>query len=56
MVADFNEEEKRMMEEEIPLGRMGRPDEVANVAEFLLSDKASYITGQIISANGGWYT
>ncbi|MCY8231797.1 SDR family oxidoreductase [Priestia endophytica] len=56
MVADFNEEEKRMMEEEIPLGRMGRPDEVANVAEFLLSEKASYITGQIISANGGWYT
>ena len=37
----------------IPLGRMGRPDEMASVAAFLLSDAASYITGQTIFANGG---
>lgn len=36
----------------IPLGRIGNPDEVANVVEFLASDKASYITGTTIFTNG----
>jgi NAD(P)-dependent dehydrogenase (short-subunit alcohol dehydrogenase family) len=37
----------------VPMGRLGRPDEVAAVVDFLLSDEASYITGQIIHPNGG---
>lgn len=37
----------------VPMGRLGQPDEVAAVVAFLLSDKASYITGQIIHPNGG---
>ena len=38
----------------IPLGRFGEPRDVANVALFLLSDLAGYVTGQTISVNGGW--
>ncbi len=37
----------------IPMGRIGRPEEVAKVVRFLCSDDASYITGQVISVNGG---
>ncbi|MBU0480832.1 MAG: 3-oxoacyl-ACP reductase FabG [Proteobacteria bacterium] len=39
----------------VPLGRVGRPEEVASVVEYLMSDDASYITGQVISVNGGLY-
>ena len=42
-------------EESIPMGRLGRPEEVANVISFLLSDDSSYITGAILHVNGGLY-
>ena len=38
---------------QIPVGRLGRPEEVARVVAFLAADDASYITGQIWSVNGG---
>ena len=38
---------------ETPLGRWGEPEDIAKLARFLVSDEASYITGQIINANGG---
>ncbi|WP_243289816.1 SDR family oxidoreductase [Bacillus sp. FJAT-47783] len=55
MTAPFSEEEKAVLVEEIPLGRIGDPKEVADAAYFLAEDTSSYITGQILSINGGWY-
>lgn len=55
MNAHLNEEEKREINEEIPLGRAGEVEEVANLVSFYLSGQANYVTGQIIRLNGGWY-
>lgn len=43
------------MAKQIPLGRMGQPDDIANAILFLCSDLASYISGQTLHVNGGWY-
>lgn len=40
----------------VPMGRFGKPEEVASLVGFLISDAASYITGEVISINGGLYT
>ncbi len=40
----------------IPLGRLGQPEEIANVAAFLASDESNYITGETIFVDGGWLT
>ena len=40
-------------EERIPLGRYGHPEEVANTALFLASDRASYVTGALVTMDGG---
>lgn len=53
MTKDLNESELKGL---IPLNRFGRPEEVAEVVCFLASEKSSYITGEVISVNGGLYT
>ena len=47
------EKHKKGMEKMIPCGRFGTPDEVANVALFLVSNEASYVTGSIYNVDGG---
>ena len=40
---------------QLPLGRIGRPEEVAAVVSFLLSEDAGYLTGEIVDVNGGLF-
>lgn len=40
----------------VPMNRFGKPEEVADLVAFLVSDKAAYITGEVVSINGGLYT
>ena len=49
----FDEQEKQMLIEEISLMRMGKAEEVANLAVFLAEDTASFVTGQIVVIDGG---
>lgn len=56
MMERFSPDEVEAIADEIPANRLGKPEEVASVVRFLLSGEASYVTGQIISPNGGWYT
>ena len=44
----------RQMAEETPLGRLGTPEDVAHAVVFLASDKASFLTGQVLGADGGF--
>jgi len=53
MTKDLDESQHKAL---IPLNRFGEPEEVAEVVAFLASDKASYITGEVVSVNGGIYT
>jgi len=52
MTSDLDQEQLKQM---VPANRFGFPEEVAHLASFLASDKASYITGEVININGGIY-
>src|ERR1700719_492545 len=53
MTAVLSEELRRTAVQQIPLGRVGSPDDVASAVAFLASDAASYITGHVLNVNGG---
>lgn len=55
MTKDLPEELKQKMMASIPLGRMGKPEDIAAAVKFLASEDASYITGQVLAVNGGMY-
>ena len=54
MMKGFSDEDKKAISEDTPEGRLGNPSEVAEVLYFLQSEKASFITGQIVGVNGGY--
>ncbi len=55
MTKALSEEVRKTLISQIPMGRLGMPEDVANVVKFLASDEAAYITGQVIHVNGGMY-
>lgn len=56
MVESVPENIMQSIIDQIPMGRLGEPEEIAKIAMFLASDDATYITGSTISANGGMYS
>ena len=55
MTAGLTQEQQKVLLTQIPLGHLGKPQDVANVVSFVASPLASYITGQEIHVNGGMY-
>jgi 3-oxoacyl-[acyl-carrier protein] reductase len=55
MTDKIPEDMKAEMLKNIPLNKLGSPKDIADAVEFLISDKATYITGQVLSVNGGFY-
>ena len=53
MCADYDDQTKQALREEAPLGRLGTPQDVADAICFLASEQAGFITGQVLSPNGG---
>ena len=55
MTAVLPEDVKQKILSSVPLGRMGKPEDIAAAVKFLASEDASYITGQVLAVNGGMY-
>ena len=53
MSAQWSEERRKEILSSIPLGRLGKPEDVAGAVLFLASEAAAFITGEIIDVNGG---
>ena len=53
---ELSSEQLLAIAKQIPLGRIGQPDDIASVVAFLMGDEARYITGQSIAVNGGAMT
>jgi 3-oxoacyl-[acyl-carrier protein] reductase len=49
----YTEEMKKDMPKQVPLGRLGKPEDIANAVLFLVSDEANYITGSVLNVHGG---
>lgn len=56
MMSGFSGDELAAIQNEIPAGRLGQPQEIASLVYFLALPESGYITGQVISPNGGWVT
>ena len=54
MLDNISKDDLEYVVEDTPMGRLGTPEDIANLVEFLISDKNSFMTGQILSPNGGF--
>ena len=55
MTDKLSEDQKKKLLELIPLGRLGEPEDVAKVVLFLCTEESAYVTGHVVSVNGGMY-
>ena len=53
MIAAYSDEQRAAMKQRFPLGRFATPDEIAHAGLYLISDKASFMTGEVMHVNGG---
>ena len=53
MIEEYSEEQRNNMKQRFPLGRFAKPEEIAKAGIYLLSDKASFMTGETMHVNGG---
>lgn len=54
MIANLGPEDRAALADQTPLGRLGTPEEIADAVSFLLSERAAFITGQVLGVNGGF--
>jgi 3-oxoacyl-[acyl-carrier protein] reductase len=54
-MTDFLEQAQLLLQAQTPMGRLGDVDDVAWAAVYLASDEAKFVTGQVLSPNGGWH-
>ena len=55
MTAQLSEAQTEELKKQLPLARLGKPEDIAELALFLASDRSSYITGEVIKVDGGMY-
>jgi 3-oxoacyl-[acyl-carrier protein] reductase len=55
MTRALSDEQRTLLTAQVPLGRLGKPEDVANAVLFLASPLAEYVTGSVIHVNGGMY-
>ena len=53
MIGAYSEAQRAAMKQRFPLGRFAAPEEIANAGLYLISDKASFMTGEVMHVNGG---
>ena len=55
MTGSLNEEQRKAILSQVPLGKMGSVEDIAHAVEFLASNRAAYISGTVIHVNGGMF-